>query len=151
MPVRMMAPRSSTSAVASPRTETAAATSPATHRPAMKPTKAVAVAASRPMLSKSSRIARPSGPVVRDTAAMAFATASSAGAKATASWLASPRQISPSRDNASLVRSICRASWSATATPKSRTSSAAWRNVAVSMRLKTSAARSPKAGRPRAR
>ena len=45
----------------------------------------------------------PSGPVVRASAAMAFATASSAGAAATASWFESPRQISPSREIASLV------------------------------------------------
>ena len=53
------------------------------------------------MLSKSPRIAIPSGPVVRASAAMAFATASSAGAAATASWFDSPRQISPSRAIAS--------------------------------------------------
>jgi hypothetical protein len=52
----------------------------------------------------------PSGPVVRATAAMASATASSAGAAATASWFDSPRQIRPSREIASLVRSIWRAS-----------------------------------------
>ena len=37
----------------------------------------------------------PSGPVRLATAAMAFATASSAGAAATASWFDSPRQIRP--------------------------------------------------------
>ncbi len=98
----------------------------------------------RPIFSKSVPIAIPSGPVVRATAAMAFATASSAGAAATASWFESPRQISPSREMASLVRSIWRASWSDTTTPKSRTSSVACRSVAVSIRVNTSAARSPK-------
>ena len=75
----------------------------------------------------------PSGPVVRASAAMAFATASSAGAAATASWFESPRQISPSREIASLARSIRSASASETTTPKSRTSWVAWRSVAVSM------------------
>ena len=42
MPVRISAPRSTTSAVARPRTETAAATSPATQRPAMMPAKVAA-------------------------------------------------------------------------------------------------------------
>ena len=86
------------------------------------------------MLSKSPRIAMPSGPVRLATAAMAFATASSAGAAATASWFDSPRQISPSREIASLVRSIWSASCSETTTPKASTSSVAWRSVAVSIR-----------------
>ena len=76
----------------------------------------------------------PSGPVRLATAAMAFATASSAGAAATASWFDSPRQIRPSREIASLVRSIWSASCSETTTPKARTSSVAWRSVAVSIR-----------------
>ena len=75
----------------------------------------------------------PSGPVVRASAAMAFATASSAGAAATASWFESPRQISPSREIAALARSMRSASASETTTPKSRTSWVAWRSVAVSM------------------
>ena len=53
---------------------------------------------------------------------MAFATASSAGAAATASWFESPRQISPSREIAALARSMRSASVSETTTPKSRTS-----------------------------
>ena len=85
------------------------------------------------MLSKSPRIAMPSGPVVRASAAMAFATASSAGAAATASWFESPRQISPSREIAAFARSMRSASASETTTPKSRTSWVAWRSVAVSM------------------
>jgi hypothetical protein len=76
----------------------------------------------RPRLSNTVRIAVPSGPVVRATAAMASATASSAGAAATASWFESPRQIRPRREIASFVRSIWRASWSETTTPKSRAS-----------------------------
>ncbi|UOA27206.1 Valine--tRNA ligase [Pseudosulfitobacter sp. DSM 107133] len=81
------------------------------------------------------RIAIPSGPVRLATAAIALATASSAGAAATASWFDSPRQIRPSREIASFVRSICSASCSETTTPKARTSSVACRNVAVSIRL----------------
>ena len=42
MPVRIKAPRSTTSAVARPLTETAAATSPATQRPARRPAKVAA-------------------------------------------------------------------------------------------------------------
>ena len=60
----------------------------------------------------------PSGPVRLATAAMALATASSAGAAATASWFDSPRQISPSREIASFVRSIWSASCSETDDPE---------------------------------
>lgn len=72
----------------------------------------------RPILSNRPPIAIPSGPVRLATAAMAFATASSAGAAATASWFDRPRQIRPSREIASLVRSIWSASCSETTTPK---------------------------------
>ena len=48
----------------------------------------------------------PSGPVRLATNAIASATASSAGAAATASWLESPRQMKPRREIASFVRSI---------------------------------------------
>ena len=47
------------------------------------------------MFSKSPRIASPSGPVVRASAAMAFATASRAGAAATASWFDEPAPDQP--------------------------------------------------------
>ena len=63
-------------------------------------------------------MAMPSGPVRLATTAMASATASSAGAAATASWFESPRQMRPRREIASLVRSIWSASCSETTTPK---------------------------------
>ena len=96
------------------------------------------------MLSKSLRIAMPRGPVRLATAAMASATASNAGAAATASWFDSPRQISPSREIASFVRSIWSASCSDTTTPNARTSSVAWRSVAVSIRDMAMEPSSPK-------
>ena len=86
----------------------------------------------------------PRGPVARAAAAIASATDSSAGAAATASWFESPRQIRPSREIASLVRSICSASCSETTTPKSRTSCVAWRSVAVSIRAIAIEPSSPK-------
>jgi hypothetical protein len=89
-------------------------------------------------------MAMPSGPVRLATAAMASATASSAGAAATANWFESPRQTSPSREMASFVRSIWSASCSDTTTPKARTSSVAWRSVAVSIRDMAMEPSSPK-------
>jgi hypothetical protein len=86
----------------------------------------------------------PSGPVRLATAAMASATASNAGAAATASWFDSPRQMSPSREIASFVRSIWSASCSETTTPKASTSSVAWRSVAVSIREMAIEPSSPK-------
>jgi len=96
------------------------------------------------MLSNRPRIAMPSGPVRLATAAIAFATASSAGAAATASWFDRPRHIRPSREIASLVRSIWSASCSETTTPNASTSSVAWRSVAVSMRDMAMEPSSPK-------